>query len=309
MSYSRIWAFTVLLLCVSAPACAACGPTLVYFYDEEYEQGGMGDCAADLVPGPSLLVHVLLESYEFPHPIREVQFRVDDWIGNPGEPLGRVTEYWFADQVSGSLEEGITLTWDDGLEPTGGGFVSNHYDLGFLEIEAFSPDWVGEDRGVRPFILGYTDVEGWTYSGVWQDSNFTFNGYGACIGYAWDPSETWGEARHFLPEDGAVVAPVFPLRFQVVGVACEIGIASSYEGTVSLEGEQIAEFMWDHQYPVQDLSFTVDASAYPPLSPIEIAIDIEFGGGLSRHYTLEYLVGDQTATESINLSQLKGLYR
>ena len=314
MKVSLIWIAAALIL-LAPPVAWACGPSYIYFYDEEYDGGGFGDCSGDLAPGAPLVVHVLLDSYAFPQPIQQVHFRVHDWIGNPGEPLGQVTEHWSADQVSGSLgDEGITLVWDDGLTPSGGG-PGAHYELGYFEIEAFSPDWVEDGHLMRPFDLQYTDVAGWDYEGAdegnpdWA-SQFTINGYGyePCLDYVWDPGP-WRGARHFLPEDGELVAPVFPFQFQVISISCESGMPYPFEGVVSLEGQPIAEFAWDGLHAIYDFSFDVDASAYPPLSTVEVEVYIEFYGGTTREYLLEYLIADTTPTEEIDFSRLKSLYR
>jgi hypothetical protein len=305
------WAIAAVVILISAPVWGACGPSLIYLYDQDYEQGGYGDCGAELVPGTPLIVHVLLESYDFPHPIQEVNFRIHNWIGNPGYPLGQVTEHWTADQVSGSLEDGITLVWEDGLGTWGWGGVVRHFDLGYLEIEAFSPEWVEGGHVLRPFDLHYVDVEGWTYDGDDEGnpeggSLFTFGGGSECLPYVWDPPSMWRWVRHVLPEDGALVPSVFPLQFQVICVACELGYWYPFEGTVYVEGEQIAEFSGDG---VEGFNVTVDASEFPPFSKITVGISVYFYPGETREYTFEYTISDQTSTESINLSLLKSLYR
>ena len=306
MRNPRILAVAALLFFASVPA-LACGPSLVYFYDEDYTWGGYGDCGAELTPGTPLIVHVLFESFAFPSSLRELEFQVPDWIGNPGEPLGRVTEHWSADQASGSLEEGITLTWEDGLEPFDGWHLQRQYDLGYLEIEAYSPDWVGAGRSVHLSVLEYVDDEGWVYPGDnWDESKFTFNGGSSCLDFVWDPPDSWRSVRHMLPEDGALVAPVFPLRFQVLHVSCEGGLWYPFDGTVSLEGEQIAEFSGDG---VQDFAVTVDASAHPPGSQILVEIAVQYPSGYLLEYPLQYTISDVVPTARVNLSALKSLYR
>ena len=305
---SRLISLAVAALLLVAPhaARAICGASLIYFYDEDYYGDGFGDCGGELLPGAPLIVHVLLESFDFPQSISEINFRVNDWIGSPGEPLGQVTEHWTADQVDGSLAEGITLHWEDGLAPTGGNF----YDLGYLEIEAYSADWVAAGHVVHPTSLQYTDVEGWSYDGfddggdTWS-SRFTFNGGDMCTTFILDP-DTWRVVRHFLPEDGASVPSVFPFEFQVACVYCLGWFPCSFDGSVSLGGEQITEFTGEG---VQEFSVMVDASDYPVGSTIQVELHVDYGSGHDRDYQFEYTVSDVVSTHSLSVSVLKGLYR
>jgi len=121
-------AIALLLLALPAAADSLIG----LFADETGEQ-----CWADITPYVEIELHLLafLDSGDFGAGLTAAEFRLENWPGNPGYPLGSVTATWNSDLILGDLETDFSIAFDS---PQHGPVV----ELGRLRLQMFSEGWI-----------------------------------------------------------------------------------------------------------------------------------------------------------------------
>jgi hypothetical protein len=119
---------------LSAPARA--GEPFVGLFTDAYGNA----CNATIQVFQPVIVHVLTDlSGSSVTSITAAEFRIENWPGNPGYPVGQVTERWDSNLVIGRLAEGFSIAFQ---EPVSGPLLH----LGELELMAFDDGWIGADR-------------------------------------------------------------------------------------------------------------------------------------------------------------------
>lgn len=294
------------LLLIAAPALAAfCGPDLLYMHD----QADPWNCSAELAPGGSVVLVPMLEVYNHPGPLGEVQFRFDNWLAvdDPGE--GQIVANWTADEVLGDLATGITLRWNDGLEPISGG-MPQRFEFGSITVTSLSPDWVAADHVVSLRDITYTDTASHQYVGEDEDywhGLFTFNpsDWSDCLTGFWDPpANGWTAWRYVSPAAGAIVPPMFTFTGEAHHWDCWYGYAWGIEVQISLNGEPIGEFVGSGLLEIEQ---AVDARDMLG-ETITIGVDVIFGDFEPEHFDYVYTVDDDTGAKAMSLSTIKSLY-
>ncbi len=108
------------------------------FADESGDQ-----CWADIEPYVEIELHVLvfLDSYDIYGGLTAAEFRLENWPGNPGYPLGMVTANWNTDLLLGELDDDFSIAFS---EPLQGSIV----ELGTLTLQMFSEDWIEDGQEV-----------------------------------------------------------------------------------------------------------------------------------------------------------------
>lgn len=224
-----------ILLLVPATAFGLCGSDHIGIFDHS----APGLCDVDIAP----FVPQLLEIEAFlPHAeggLRELEFRVEDWIGNPGYPLGLVTVSWEGSPtVTGDLASGVSLAWSEALEPCDG---EDHYRIGSIEILSFSDDWPAEDEGVCIVDCSYLDQLVHP-SNCWGGC-FTFNCsdcYDSCY---WPPfPDLYFDIHGFSPAPNSEVGESLLLSFSALAWNCWPNLPVDYDGHLMLAGEKVHSF-------------------------------------------------------------------
>ncbi len=268
-------------------------------------------CYVELVPFYEITLPIELYCYDAPGDLKQVSFFVENWIGNPGYPLGTSSVNWYADQVIGSLDGAITLIWDEGYEPADSHGDAARFQLGEIEILSFDPDWVAEGHEV--YISGpiYEDVDGNIYNNTdWLrgQSRFTFtsnwSGDVTCWNYNWDVwGGDWSVARFFDPPSGATVPDSFDFEFEVESWSCEWGGGFPFTGQVTHDDEILVEFEGDTE---ENYLFPLHIDGVEPGGSFTITIDIDWYD--RSIYEIDYILDEGVPTQSISFSKVKILY-
>ncbi len=112
-----------------------CGATSLIglFADDNGDQ-----CWADITPyGVEIELHLLafLDSGDFNEGLTAAEFKLKNWPGNDGYPLGSIEEHWSSDLLIGDLETDFSIAFGS---PQAGPIV----ELGRLKIQMFSENWI-----------------------------------------------------------------------------------------------------------------------------------------------------------------------
>jgi len=156
-------------------------------------------CNAAIQVFQPVIVHVVADlSGSGVTAVSAAEFRIENWPGNPGYPVGQVTARWESNLLIGNLADGFSVAFAD---PPYGPTVH----LGELEFMAFDDGWIGADRllHVAPALdsgtLAVVDEHYETIDarGGW----FLFNGTSEvdCVG-GMSEELRWGQVKSLYDE-------------------------------------------------------------------------------------------------------------
>ncbi len=242
---------------------------------------------------------------EYPWDIKSVSFRVENWIDSPGYPIGQATVTWFADEVLGSLEDGITLIWEEGQPPDTPNGV--RFPLGQVELISFDPAWPGDGHEMLIQEVHYVDVGDHEFDG--EETRFIFtdewDSYG-CYPYNWDPPYAWADTRWFDPPSKSTVPSEFVLSFEVHHHSCLMG-PPGFRGDVFLGDELIFEF--EDGYEVE-YSIPITVDDVPPGGGFTVTVSVDYWPYDRGRETeiLTYTLEDDTSAGLTTFSTLKANY-
>jgi len=99
------------------------------------------DCTASIVPYVPVDIYFLAVLTEtFDSGITAAEFKVSNWVGNPGYPTGMTTLTWTSSLVIGDIDMDLSIAWST-PQGAGLGFVL----IGSANLTMFDPAWIGPD--------------------------------------------------------------------------------------------------------------------------------------------------------------------
>ncbi|MBC8366019.1 hypothetical protein H8E52_01275 [bacterium] len=130
---------TLAALAILILALPACADSLIGLFADE----GGDQCWASIEPYVEIELHVLvfLDPYDFYGGLTAAEFRLENWPGNPGYPLGMVTANWNSDLLLGELDDDFSIAFS-AAQP--GPIV----ELGTLSLQMFSEDWIEDGQQI-----------------------------------------------------------------------------------------------------------------------------------------------------------------
>jgi len=282
-----------LLLVVATAAADPCINDYIHFRiePEDYQ------CELEVEPYVIYWMDVVASFYGHVDPITRLEFRVENWLGDPGDPHGDTFIDWLGHDMSGDIETGVIITFDPPLDAG-----TSEVVLAQIGILSYSPAWPGEHYEMNIEDPGVFDIYGqrfYTTRGF-----YTFNPYEYTWCYlAGDYEIVDAHVESVTPPPDAMVFETFDLDFTVASWWCMPGEPWPFTGEVRLNGALVHEF---EGADVQSFSLPLDVSAYDEGEQVIVGIWVH---GCDEGYAeLHYLVEGPTAAGRIDFSTLKVLY-
>jgi len=96
-------------------------------------------CWANIEPFVEVRIHILvfLDSGDLSGGLTAAEFRLENWPGDPGYPLGDTSIEWSSDLVLGQIDENLTIAFSS---PQPGPVVK----LAGITLQMYSNDWMEE---------------------------------------------------------------------------------------------------------------------------------------------------------------------
>ncbi len=122
----------VLLSLLVSPAFA--WDVLGIWYDMDTD-----DCTANIILFEPLEVHVAARIHTIPGGVTAAEFRIANYPGNPGYPIGVATENWATDLTIGDVSWDFSIAFSEPQLPP-------WVYLGSIEFIMFDPNWIAENH-------------------------------------------------------------------------------------------------------------------------------------------------------------------
>ncbi|MBC8366195.1 hypothetical protein H8E52_02175 [bacterium] len=104
------------------------------------DQGGA--CTTTImpyVPVDIFIVAILTETFD--GGITAAEFKIDNWVGNPGYPIGITAMSYTSDLIIGAIDDDFSIAWN-APQGAGNGIVL----IGSANLTMFDAAWIGPDH-------------------------------------------------------------------------------------------------------------------------------------------------------------------